>query len=235
MSTIEVEPLGERAWLLRLGSGVDLDCNRRVHALAHHIRELAPGWLEDVVPAYASLAVVVRVDALQSRDAIREWLLGRACDAAVAAQEARAPIEIPVLYGGEAGPDLAASAAALALEEHELVSRHCGPAYQVAMLGFAPGFPYLLGLDSSLSLPRLDRPRTRVAAGSVGIAEAQTGIYPRAGAGGWRLIGRTPLRLFDPRRDRPSLLQAGDAVRFVAIDGIRFAALARAPGGIDAD
>jgi KipI family sensor histidine kinase inhibitor len=235
VSAARIEALGERAWLLRLGDAIDASCNRRVHALARHIREQAPGWLEDVVPAYASLAVVLRTDALEERDTAREWLA--ACGDCPAPEDDAEPgdvIEIPVLYGGEAGPDLESCAEALSLPVDELIRRHSGTPYQVAMLGFAPGFPYLLGLDPTLALPRLDRPRLEVPAGSVGIGGDQTGIYPQAGAGGWRLFGRTPLRLFDLARERPALLKAGDRVRFVPIDGERYEALARAPGGLDA-
>lgn len=235
MSAASIHALGERAWLLRLGHTVDAGCNRRVHALARHIREQAPRWLEDVVPAYAALAVVLRTQALDERESARSWLEACLRDVPVEVAEAGAEVEIPVLYGGDAGPDLVSGAAALSLSVDALVQRHCAPSYQVAMLGFAPGFPYLLGLDPGLSLPRLERPRARVPAGSVGIGGEQSGIYPQAGAGGWRLIGRTPLRLFDAVRERPARLQAGDRVRFVPIDQARFQALARAPGGLDAD
>lgn len=235
MSGARIEALGERAWLLRFGDGVDADCNRRVHALARHIRSQAPTWLEDVVPAYASVAVVLRAGALEHRQTARDWLASCVALAPVGNVDPGGAIAIPVLYGGDAGPDLEACARELSLSVDELVRRHCSTRYQVAMLGFAPGFPYLLGLEPSLALPRLDRPRTRVPAGSVGIGGDQTGIYPQSGAGGWRLLGRTPLRLFDARRESPALLQAGDGVRFEPIDGERFAALARAPGGLDAD
>ncbi len=128
-----------------------------------------------------------------------------------------------MLYGGEAGPDLADVAARAGIGADEAAARHAAGGYTVAMLGFAPGFPYLLGLDPSLATPRHATPRTRVEAGSVGIGGAQTGIYPASGPGGWRIIGRTPLRLFDAMRDPPTLLRAGDRVRFVAIDAATFA------------
>ena len=105
-----------------------------------------------------------------------------------------------------------------------MIARHSAPTYTVATIGFAPGFPYLSGLDPALALPRLATPRLRVPAGSVAIGGAQTGVYPRESPGGWRLIGRTPLRLFDPLRMPPSTLAPGDRVRFVAIDDEAFAA-----------
>ena len=132
-------------------------------------------------------------------------------------------------YGGEYGPDLEAVAVHAGLSPDAVVARHAAGDYSVAMLGFAPGFPYLLGLDPALHAPRRTDPRTRVPAGSVAIGGAQTGIYPRELPGGWNLIGRTPLPLFDPRREPPALLAAGDRVRFRAIDVDGFARLAGRP------
>ena len=123
--------------------------------------------------------------------------------------------EIGVRYGGEDGPDLAAVAEYAGLSPRQVVERHAAGEYRVAMLGFAPGFPYLLGLDPRIAMPRLSTPRQRVEAGSVGIGGTQAGIYPRSGPGGWRIIGRTDAVLFDPARDPPSLLAPGDRVRFV--------------------
>ena len=126
---------------------------------------------------------------------------------------------IPVLYGGEAGPDLPAVARHARMTEAEVVQRHCAPVYSVVMIGFAPGFPYLAGLDPALAVPRLDRPRTLVSAGSVGIGGGQTGVYPLPSPGGWNIIGRTTLALFDPSRQPAALLAPGDEVRFQAVSG----------------
>lgn len=225
-----LEPLGDTAWLLRWGDAVDAEINRRVHACAAALRAGGPAWLRDIVPAYASLALHVDADGVDATPAAqRAWIEAR-LDAATAGAAlddaatggARA-VEIPVCYGGEHGPDLDDVAAAHGLAREEVVARHAGAVYVVAMLGFSPGFPYLLGLDPALATPRLATPRPRVPAGSVGIGGAQTGIYPDAGPGGWRLIGRTPRRLFDPRRASPSVLLPGDRVRFVPIDAARFA------------
>lgn len=248
---IELEALADDAWLLRLGEVIDDALNARVHALAARLRAQAPDWLRDLVPAYASLAVFFDPRAIEPR-AAHAWLRahcdanadplpgsqGRDANAANGAGTTHAgtphagtqgdaaatrTVEIPVAYGGEFGPDLDAGAAELGLSPADLIQRHSGALYRVAMIGFAPGFPYLSGLDPALALPRLATPRTRVAAGSVAIGGAQTGIYPRPGPGGWRLLGRTPLSLFDPARAQPSLLLPGDRVRFVAIDPDRFA------------
>ena len=124
---------------------------------------------------------------------------------------------VPVCYGGEFGPDLDDLARYARLSVDEVIARHCAPDYRVAMLGFAPGFPYLLGLDPALHAPRRATPRVRVPAGSVAIGGAQTGIYPSELPGGWLLIGRTPLTLFDPAREAPALLAPGQRLRFRAI------------------
>ena len=228
-AAIEFEALADDAWLLRLGRSIDDGLNARVHALAARLRLQAPSWLRDVVPAYASLAVFFDPFAIDAA-AARAWLRAQ-CEHAYAAAPSPAArsIEIPVAYGGEFGPDLHDSAAELGVSPQVLIARHSERDYTVAMIGFAPGFPYLSGLDPELALPRLATPRTAVAAGSVAIGGAQTGIYPRPGPGGWRLLGRTPLRLFDTARDAPSLLQPGDRVRFRPIDAQEFARLQAAP------
>ena len=126
-------------------------------------------------------------------------------------------VEIPVVYDGE---DLAGVARRTGLAADDVIACHCGRDYRVWLLGFAPGFPYLGVLDEALHLPRRDTPRARIAAGSVAIAGAQTGIYPSESAGGWHVIGRTTAKLFDPEADDAFLLHPGDTVRFVAVDHV---------------
>jgi inhibitor of KinA len=140
----------------------------------------------------------------------------------------RKAIDIPVCYDREFGPDLADVAAATGLAVDEVVRRHTGSDHRVLMIGFAPGFPYLGGLDAALVVPRRGSPRARVEAGSVAVANGQTAIYPFATPGGWNVLGRTPLRLFDPLREPASLLQAGDRVRFVSISAGEFQRIAAA-------
>jgi len=218
-----VERLGEEALLLRLGDGIDLATNARVHACASRLRADAPAWVRDVVPAYATLAVFVDLDWLPGADdplaVAAEWLAARADggDAPAETRQPADPREVPVRFGAGDGPDLADVASAAGLSQADAIARFCAPTYQVAMLGFAPGFPYLVGLDPALAMPRLATPRTRVPAGSVAIGGMQAGIYPREGPGGWRLLGRTPLALFEPARDAPAWLLPGDRVRFVAV------------------
>lgn len=219
-----IEALADDAWLLRFAPADD--ANARAHALAARLRGEAPAWLRDLVPGWDSLGVCFDPAAVPADD-VRAWLEAHRDDAPAAATATARVVEIPVRYGGDHGIDLDAAAGALGLSPAQLIERHAAPLYTVAMIGFAPGFPYLAGLDPALALPRLATPRSRVPAGSVGIGGAQTGIYPRESPGGWRLLGRTPLRLFDPARASPSLLMPGDRVRFVAIDDATFAALER--------
>lgn len=215
-----LEPLGEAALLVRFGMHVESDANARVHALAHAVTRQRPPWLLDVVPAYATLALFFDPDAFAANaDPMREvgdWV----CSVDPAEPRSGAVgrlLEIPVHYGGADGPDLDEVARHAGLSTSQVIAAHGAAEYRVAMLGFAPGFPYLLGLDPRLATPRLDNPRTRVPAGSVGIGGDQSGIYPMAGPGGWRLIGRTDAVLFDPLRAAPALLAPGDRVRFVAV------------------
>lgn len=224
---MRLEPLADDAWLIHLGATAEAPTNPQVHALAARIRAQSPPWLRDLVPAYASLGVFFDTDAIAA-DAAHDWLRAQcSIDTETAAMPDSRFVEIPVRYGSSFGEDLDDVATELDIAPEELIARHSTAIYTVAMIGFAPGFPYLSGLDPSLALPRLATPRTRVPAGSVAIGGAQTGIYPRESPGGWRLLGRTPLRLFDPQRASPSLLAPGDRVRFVAIDDDAFARLER--------
>jgi len=229
----DVEPLGESALLLRFGERIDAASNARVHAAAGALRAAALSGLVDIVPAYASLALHYLPAAWSAgggtpwrrfADAVRD-ALATAADAPMAA--ATRTIDVPVCYGGEQGPDLDALATTLGLDPAGVAARHAGGDYRVAMLGFAPGFPYLLGLDAALHAPRLARPRTRVPRGSVAIGGGQTGIYPSELPGGWQLIGRTPLVLFDPLREPACLLAPGDVVRFRAITPEAFEVIER--------
>ena len=215
-----IEALGEDALLLRFGEAIDPAINRQVHACAARLAINRPDWLIDIVPAFATLALCVDLNAFaDSREPlvdVRHWLQsldlgGDVADVSASGRTHR----INVHYGGESGPDLDAVAAHAGISARELIDRHCAAEYCVGMLGFAPGFPYLIGMDAGLAMPRHATPRTQVEAGSVGIAGAQTGIYPRSGPGGWQIIGRTDESLFDARRKPPAMLQPGDSVRFV--------------------
>jgi KipI family sensor histidine kinase inhibitor len=196
---IRAREAGERALLL------EVDDNASARRVAHAVRSLE--GLVDVVPAHRTVLVTGSLDR-QELLAAAQAALERA-----AIGEAGRRVEIPVAYSG---PDLDDVAGLAGLSPEEVVARHVGADYVVGFLGFAPGFAYLLGGDERLRVPRLDAPRARVPAGSVAVAGPYTGIYPRASPGGWRLLGRTSMTLFDAVRDPPSLLAAGDRVRFVA-------------------
>lgn len=220
MSAPRVRPLGDSAMLVHLHDEIGDVAHHAVMAAFHALRAAPPAWCTDVVPAYTGVAVhydVTRVPGDDPATAVAAWLAQVAGNAEAGESTAPRVIAIPVRYGGEFGPDLEDVAAHAGLTADEVVARHTDGSYTVHMMGFAPGFAYLAGLDAALHMPRLSTPRTRVPAGSVGIAGAQTGVYPLATPGGWRLIGRTDLRLFDPAADPPTLLQPGDRVRFRAL------------------
>lgn len=218
-----LEPIADDAWRVVFGASIDDAILARVHALAARlVAHRLPGVV-DLVPAYASLGVhfdLQRVDANAVAIWIRDALIH--ADSGREATSAR-EVEVPVVYGGAFGPDLVEAAALLGMTEDQLAAQHAAAVYTVAMIGFAPGFPYLSGLPDALALPRLGSPRTRIPAGSVAIGGRQTGIYPRESPGGWRILGRTPLVLFDPQRDPPALLQPGDRVRFRPLDADTYA------------
>lgn len=206
-------PLGDAALIVRLGTALDPAVNRSVHALAQSIRQAQwPGVIE-VCPAYVDLAVYY--DPLLTDFESLSSAIG-ALPLSNGAFSGR-HVEIPVRYGGSFGPDLPDVARLVGLAPDEVAAAHSAPCYTVFMIGFLPGFPYMGVVPERLAVPRLPVPRPRVPAGSVGLALRQTGIYPSDAPGGWRIIGRTDVNLFDPQRDEPCLLRPGDEVRFVAV------------------
>jgi KipI family sensor histidine kinase inhibitor len=224
---IRLLPQGEGGLLVELGDTIDPDVNARVRTLARAVVRRLGAPVLDVVPSYASLLVVF--DPLRlSRERVEARVAALAHEVeAIRAGPPRRVVEVPVCYGGELGPDLAEVARAVGLSAAEVIARHSAPVYRVYLLGFTPGFPYLGGMDPRLACPRLPSPRLRVPAGSVAIAGAQTGVYSVESPGGWRILGRTPLRLFDPdaRARRPFLLAPGDGLRFVPVERARCGAL----------
>ena len=207
---------GDRAMVVELGDSISPETNRRVHGLVRALEGHAIPGIVDLVPTYRSLLVLYN-PLLSSFDGLRETVASLDSEAADAGKEEPNVVEVPTVYGGEHGPDLDFVAEHNGLSPDEVVEIHSGTDYPVYMLGFTPGFPYLGGMSEKLHTPRLATPRTVTPGGSVGIAEAQTGVYPVQSPGGWRIIGRTPLALFDPEREPPSLLNAGDVVRFVPV------------------
>lgn len=217
-----IAPLGDRALRVDFGPRIDAELNARVHGLAARIRRAELPGITDLVPAYASLAIHYQPEAW-AESGRPPWealvdALGPLLEARIGvAPEPSRILEVPVRYGEEAGPDLEEVADRAGLSAADYAGRHAAGRYRVYMLGFTPGFAYLGGLDPVLAAPRRATPRTRVPAGSVGIAGEQTGIYPCDSPGGWQLIGRTDLVLFDPFRPEPCLLRPGDVVRFIPV------------------
>lgn len=206
----------EDAFLAVFAEAITAEASAKVAALFADLARAPLLGQRDLHPAYASL--LVRFDVLRvPAGRFRRELAARVAVLDGAAAPAQRTLLVPVHYGGAFGPDLEATAAYCGLSPAELIALHSGAWYRVAFLGFQPGFPYLLGLPTTLRIGRLPSPRARVPAGSVAIANGQAGIYPRATSGGWRILGRTELRLFDPSRDPPTLLQPGDQVRFVPV------------------
>lgn len=214
-------PGGDRALFIELGDTIDPELNRRVRRLHLAIQEATPPGLVETVPAYRSLLVCYepRDVSPQQLRATLELLVDKTeADEFPAAKVT----EVPAVYGGEYGPDLEFVAEHNGLSPEDVVRLHAGKAYLIYVLGFTPGFAYLGGLSPRIATPRLATPRARIPAGSVGIAGNQTGIYPVESPGGWRLIGRTPVELFHPEKEPPSLLQMGDYVEFVPITAQEF-------------
>ena len=207
-------PFGDSALLIQFGDEVDPLLNQRVHSLDRLIAADPKAGVVEAVPAYATL--LIHYDPLRlSYVQLRDWvdpLIDR-----IESNATRPPrrLEVPVRYGGEGAMDLEFVAAAHQLSPHEVARLHAGREYTVYMMGFTPGFAYMGKLDDRIATGRLETPRTRVAAGSVGIAGLQTGIYPIDSPGGWRIIGLTRLHLFDLNADPPILFSPGDSVRFV--------------------
>jgi inhibitor of KinA len=216
-----VTPLGDSAVLVQFNQTIDLETHRMVKSLAKDLGQRPlPGMIE-YIPAFASIAVFY--DMLQtSFTAIRSGLLDLAASLEQQIDDRPNTVEIPVCYGGELGPDLEFVAKHNGLTEEEVIQIHSGNEYLVYMIGFAPGFPYLGGMSEQIATPRRQTPRLSIHPGSVGIAGTQTGVYPIETPGGWQLIGRTPTALFRPSEHPPSLLQAGDIVRFRPISREEF-------------
>ena len=214
---------GDSALSIELSDEIDEDVNAHVIALAADLTERPVDAIMEMVPTYRSLLVLYDPSILRAQ-ALRPQLEARLRAAVPGSRPARRFV-VPVVYGGEAGLDLAALADMKDLSVDELVAIHAAAEYRVYMIGFAPGFAYLGGLPEILHTPRLATPRQRIEAGSIGIGGRQASINSVPGPSGWRYIGRTPLRLFDPARSEPFLLGAGDRVRFRPIGPEEAAAL----------
>jgi len=221
---------GDQAITVEFGDQIDLDVNRRVYAFAGAVEAAGLPGVVETVPSYRSLLVQYDVRST-GFGALRAALVGLLDTLPHETAEEETDLEVfelPVVYGGEDGPDLEDVAAHAGLTPQEVVGIHSDTAYRVYMLGFAPGFPYLGGMDPRIACPRLSTPRVRIAAGSVGIAESQTGLYPTASPGGWRIIGRTPVLLFTPETEPPVAILPGRHIRFLPVDAAEAAEIEKA-------
>ena len=224
--------LGDAAVLIEFADHLDLATNTRIQVLAQAMRHRRMPWVRDVVPALASLAVHVDPVVLGFADPIEpvRLLLAQCLDEALTPARSSKQVHIPICYAAEFGLDLDDISQRTGLSVAQVIQRHLQSEFMVLMVGFAPGHPYLGGLAPSLSVPRRSAPRVKMPSGAVAIANAQCVVYPFEIPGGWSVVGRTPLRVFDAHRQRPSLFEPGDQVRFERIDRGGFDALARKEG-----
>ena len=229
---MRIEPLGDSALIVRVADEFQPDPSLdAVLAALRHLEAAAIPGVVELAPAYTTIGVFFdpfRVELTIPDESPSDVLATRIQSILNASAFARqsevktAVIEVPVCYASEFALDLAEVAGRSGLSEDEVVRRHSSASYRVACVGFTPGFPYLSGLPSELATPRRASPRKEIPAGAVAIGGTQTGIYPRKSPGGWNLIGRTPLRLFDLQREPPALFRAGDQVRFRGISREEF-------------
>ncbi len=208
-------PASDSSLLVRLGDDISIDVHKRVARLTHLLHGHVLKGIRNIHPAYNS--ILVSFDPLQTDHASVEKSVRELIEQVTTHENEDRIIEIPTCYGDEFGPDLNEVSTHSRQSPEDVIRIHASVEYVVYFLGFSPGFPYLGGMPSQIAIPRLSIPRTSVPAGSVAIGGSQTGIYPVASPGGWRLIGRTPLRLFDPLKDPPTLLQIGNRVKFIPI------------------
>ncbi len=217
-----ISPVGDCAISIDFGQVIDPKINRHIRQIIEQIKDLQLDGIIELVPTYCALLVQYDAMVYSYSDICR--ILEPTLQESVtdSANELVTIVEIPTVYGGEFGPDLGFVASYNHLSEAEVVSIHSGTDYLVYMLGFIPGFTYLGGMDPRIATPRLSSPRTLIPAGAVGIAGEQTGTYPSDSPGGWQIIGRTPVTMYDMSKEQAALLQAGDYVRYVSIDENEF-------------
>ncbi|MFD1019900.1 5-oxoprolinase subunit PxpB [Thalassobacillus hwangdonensis] len=223
----KLNPLGDQAIVIELADTISLDAHERVKQVTNYLDHENPEWMVEYVPAFTTVTVFyepLKICTYITEDSPMlpyDWVVDQLKTMLMELKENEhsepRTVKIPVCYGGDLGPDLKIVADENGLSEQEVIERHMNGDYLVYMIGFAPGFPYIGGMDETIATPRKDDPRLAIPEGSVGIAGKQTGVYPIETPGGWQLIGRTPLKLFRPDAETPSLLKAGDKVIFESI------------------
>ncbi len=207
-------PVGDRGLLVEFGKTIDPAINRKVHTLNHALARFTISGVEECVPTYRSLLIYFDASKISYDNLVFSVKDLESGLSDFSPPISRQVIEVPVTYGGSSGPDLNYVAKLHDLSTEEVITLHTEREYNVYMIGFVAGFPYLGEVADSIATPRLKTPRLKAPAGSVGIAEKQTGIYPCEAPGGWQIIGRTHIKLFDPEKHPPSLIRPGDSVRF---------------------
>lgn len=223
MRAYKLYPLGENAVLIEFGTEIDTKTHQKIQVISAFLNENPPEWMVEYIPAFTTITIFydpIYVSTITNMDLFDyvcleiDRLLSK-----ITFKYADEPrvVEIPVCYGGEFGPDLELVAEHNNLTPEEVIDIHASGEYIVYMIGFAPGFAYIGGMSKKIATPRRKTPRLKIPERSVGIAGMQTGIYPIETPGGWQLIGRTPLRLFTPETNPPTLLMAGDKIKFVPI------------------
>ena len=224
-------PLGDSTAVIELGNEISEDVQQHIALIGSFLDEYSFEGFIEYVPAFTTVTIFYNplLTDYETVEALLKEMLKEIREEEVNATPVT--IEIPVLYGGEQGPDLSFVAAYAGLSEATVIDLHTSAVYLVHMIGFAPGFPYLGGLNEKIAVPRKESPDAKIPAGSVGIAGVQTGIYPIETPGGWQIIGQTPLKLFDAERNPPALLKAGNRLRFVAITEDEFEEMKRVTDG----
>ena len=226
---MRIEVAGENALIVYMGDTLSPCVADRVRFLDQQLRKRLADQLVDTVPSYASVLVIYRPDRIRM-EALQEHIeeFGRATSEPMAKEDGLL-VTLPVWYGPEAGPDLMALAETNGLSPDEVVQRHHAREYRVYAIGFAPGFAYLGEVDEAIARPRLATPRQHVPTGSVGIADRQTAVYPAESPGGWNLIGRCPVRMFDPHAAAPMPMGVGDRIQFEPISRSEYLKLGGMP------
>lgn len=209
-------PAGDRSLVMEFGNSISPEINSKIRNMVNAINKANIGYITEIIPTYRSILIIydpLQISYIELIDNLKEMesTMGEGTVSSIRI------VEIPTVYGGEYGPDIEYVAKHNNLTVDEVVDIHTSRDYLLYMLGFTPGFGYLGGMDERIATPRLQVPRTKIPGGSTGVAGSQTGIYPIDSPGGWQLLGRTPIKLYDPLSDPPVLLRAGDYIRFVSI------------------
>lgn len=212
---------GDTSILVEFGNEISTEINARIRAFNIALEKKGIDGIVETVPTYRSLTVHYRPEVIRY-EKLRDTLHGLLGSLDEVEIPPASVVEIPVLYGGEMGPDLGFVAEHNSKTVEEVIKIHSAPEYLIYMLGFTPGFPYMGGMSAEIATPRLTSPRVKIPGGSVGIAGSQTGVYPIDSPGGWQLIGRTPLKLYDAQRETPILLQAGQYVKYRPVSQAEF-------------